>query len=84
MVPDKINIPHTLIFSTSQAASEYFAPFFKDYFNHNVLETVGMKNLEWYNCSQTAHGPAENRENFLELVYKKHKQPIHFPKLYGS
>lgn len=71
LIPDKINISRTLIFSTSQAPSEYFAPFFKDYFNHNVLETVGMKNLEWYNCSQTAHGPAENRENFLELVYNK-------------
>lgn len=71
LIPCKIDIKRTVIFSTSQAPAENFAPFFKDYFNHLVLETVGMKNLEWYDCPQTAHGPAENRENFLQLVKEK-------------
>lgn len=71
LVPDKINIDRTVIFSTSEAPGENFAPFFLYYFKNNVLETVGMKNLEWYNCSQAAHGPAENREKFLRLVSEK-------------
>ncbi|MDE7402880.1 MAG: NAD(P)H-dependent oxidoreductase [Muribaculaceae bacterium] len=71
LVPDKINIDKTIIFSTSEAPTDCFAPFFKEYFKNNALETVGMKNLEWYNCAQTSHGPAENREKFLELVKEK-------------
>lgn len=71
LIPCRIDIKRTVIFSTSQAPTERFAPFFRDYFNSMVLETVGMKNLEWYNCPQTAHGPAENREEFLKLVSEK-------------
>lgn len=71
LIPDKIDIRRTILFSTSQSPTENFAPFFEEYFKHNLLETVGMKNLEWYNCPQTAHGPADNRENFLTLVKEK-------------
>ncbi|MDE7410810.1 MAG: NAD(P)H-dependent oxidoreductase [Paramuribaculum sp.] len=71
LIPNLIDIKRTVIFSTSQNATEKFAPFFKDYFNDMVLKAVGMKNLEWYNCPQTAHGPAENREEFLRLVSEK-------------
>lgn len=71
LIPDKINMKRTLIFSTSEAPSEIFAPFFQDYFKKNVLDTVGMNNLEWYNCSQTSHGPVEIRDNFLQLVKEK-------------
>ncbi|MDE6669059.1 MAG: NAD(P)H-dependent oxidoreductase [Muribaculaceae bacterium] len=71
LIPDKININRTIIFSTSQGQTEIFAPFFLNYFKPLVLEAVGMKNLEWYNCSETAHGPAKNREDFLSLVREK-------------
>lgn len=71
LIPNKIDINRTLMFTTSQAPTERFAPFFHDYFNTNVLQTVGMKNLEWYNCPQTAHGPAENRDAFLRLIKEK-------------
>ena len=71
LIPNKIDISRTIMFTTSQSATERFEPFFKEYFNKFVLETVGMKNLEWYNCPQTAHGPAENRESFLALVKQK-------------
>ncbi len=68
LIPDKMNINRTIIFSTTQAPTGRFAPFFNDYFKNYVLDAVGMKNLEWYNCQETAHGPAENRDNFLKLV----------------
>ena len=71
LVPCKIDIRRTVIFSTSQNQTSNFAPFFKDYFNNFVLEPVGMKNLEWYNCQQTSHGPDENRSEFLKLVSEK-------------
>lgn len=71
LIPNKINIGRTLIFTTSQSATDRFASFFDDYLNSHVLEAVGMDNLEWYNCAQTAHGPVENRESFLNLVIEK-------------
>lgn len=68
LIPDKIKMKRTLLLTTSQAPTENFAPFFRDYLRPMVLETVGMHNAEWLNCEQTAHGPVENRENFLRLV----------------
>lgn len=71
LIPDKININRTIIFSTSQSPTELFAPFFNNYLKSNILDAVGMKNLEWYNCAQTAHGPAENRAAYLDFVKEK-------------
>lgn len=71
LVPDKINIKRTVIFSTSQAPGANFEPYFVNYFKPQVLETVGMHNMEWYNCDRTAHGPEENRLDFLRLVAEK-------------
>lgn len=71
LVPDKINISRTVIFSTSEAPTELFRPFFVDYFRPKVLETVGMFNLEWYNCDNTSNGTDEHRAAFLSLVKEK-------------
>ena len=71
LVPDKIDISRTVMLTTSQADKERFHPFFMDYFKPLVLDAVGMHNAEWYDCSQTAHGPAENREDFLKMVREK-------------
>lgn len=71
LVPDKVNISRTVMVTTSQSPTEKFRPFFEDYFNPVVLQAVGMNNLEWYNCEQTAHGPQENRESFLKMIYDK-------------
>lgn len=68
LVPDKINVGRTVIFTTSQGPTERFAPFFSDYFKPLVLDAVGFANAEWHNCDRTSHGPAENRDNFLALV----------------
>ncbi|MDE6278964.1 MAG: NAD(P)H-dependent oxidoreductase [Paramuribaculum sp.] len=71
LIPCKIDIKRTIIFSTSQTPTKKFKEFFEDYFNRLVLQPVGMNNLEWYNCAETSHGPAENRENYLTLVKSK-------------
>lgn len=71
LVPDKVNIPRTVIFSTSEAPTELFRPFFVDYFRPKVLETVGMFNLEWYNCENTSNGTDAHRAAFLTLVKEK-------------
>ena len=71
LVPDKINVPKTLIFTTSQSDTENFSQFFGEYFKTHILDAVGLLNAEWYNCDKTAHGPAENRDRFLSLVREK-------------
>lgn len=71
LIPDKININRTVIFTTTQSPTEYFAPYFLNYFKPMVLDAVGMLNMEWYNCTQTAHGPEQNRIDFLKLVKEK-------------
>lgn len=68
LVPAQIRMKRTVMISTSEAPTEIFKPFFMGYFADNVLATVGMNNVEWYNCPATSHGPAENRENFLAMV----------------
>lgn len=71
LVPDKINVQKTLLFTTSQSDTETFRQFFEGYFKKNILDAVGLHNAEWYNCNKTAHGPAENRDRFLSLVREK-------------
>ncbi len=68
LIPDRINISHTVILTTSQGPAERFHSFFAEYFKTYVLDAIGMHNLEWHDCPQTAHGPVENREQFLALA----------------
>lgn len=69
LIPDRIDIKRTVIISTSESPSATFAPFFRDYFNRNVLQTVGMKNLEWYNCQQVSD--RASREAFVAMLGEK-------------
>lgn len=71
LVPDKINLKRTLIFTTSQAPEELFRPFFAEYLKSRTLDAVGFHNAEWYDCSETSHGPAENRTDFLKMIREK-------------
>ena len=71
LVPAQIHVKRTVLLTTSQGPTERFKPFFTDYFTPLVLHTLGMENVEWYNCPQAAHGPVENRENFLEKVHER-------------
>ena len=63
-----LNIKKNFMFTTSQSPSEIFKPFFADYLKPHVFDSVGLFNMEWVNCEQTAHGPAENREEYLKKV----------------
>lgn len=69
LIPDKINVERTVMLSTSEAPSFLFEPFFKDYFNRQVLQTVGLKNLEWYNCAGVSE--ESNRQEFMKLIEEK-------------
>lgn len=71
LIPDKIDIKRTVMVTTSQADTDRFRPFFTGYFKPLVLEAIGMKNLEWYNCDKTAHGPQENRDEFYKMIHEK-------------
>lgn len=71
LIPDKLHVKRTVLITTSQSDTENFRPFFIGYFKPVVLDAVGLGNLEWYNCPQTAHGPAENRTNFLRMIHDK-------------
>lgn len=63
-----LSIDKTTIITTSQAPSEMFAPFIKGYFTPMVLNTVGIDNVEWYNCDKTAHGPESHRKEFVDTI----------------
>ena len=67
MIPG-FRITRTLLISTSQGESEIYRPYIEGYLIPYLLNSVGMTGAEWYNCERTAHGPAENRENFLRQV----------------
>lgn len=69
LVPSRLDIRRTVMITTSQADTEQFRPFFIGYLKPVVFDAVGMKNLEWYNCEQTAHGPQANRDSFIRKVY---------------
>lgn len=71
LIPDKLQVNRTVMITTSQSDTERFRPFFVGYFKPMVLDAVGLQNLEWYNCPQTAHGPAENRTAFLQMIHDK-------------
>ena len=71
LVPAAIHMKRTLMISTSEAPTEVFKDFFADYFPRNVLATVGMENVEWYNCPQTSNGSDEHRKAFLSMIYDK-------------
>lgn len=71
LVPDKIKIDRTVVFTTSQAPGSSFAYYFNNHLKPVVFDTVGMFNMEWYNCDQTSHGPEQNRLDFLQLVREK-------------
>lgn len=68
LIPDKIHSRRTLFFTTSEAPTENFAPFFRDYLKPMVLDTVGLMGYEWHNCPATTHGSDAHRREFLARV----------------
>lgn len=63
-----LDIPQTLVITTSEAPTELFAPYFRDYFIPMTLSTVGMRNACWLNCPGMTTGTVAERRAFLDGV----------------
>ena len=66
-----LNIPRTLLITTTQSPTVIYQHFIKDTLISFVLNAVGINGVEWINCEQTAHGTHENRAEFLKMVISK-------------
>ena len=67
----KITQYYGIVSGETIIGANVFKDFFADYFPRNVLATVGMENVEWYNCPQTSNGSDEHRKAFLSMIYDK-------------
>lgn len=67
MLP-RLNISRSLLISTSQGDTAIYRPYIEDYFIPYILNSVGIVDVEWYNCEKTSHGPKENREEFMKNI----------------
>lgn len=65
------NIGRTLLVTTSQGPTVLYRHFIEDILISFVLNSVGITGVKWLNCERTAHGPRENREEFLQKVIAK-------------
>jgi len=65
------DIRRTVLITTSQGPTALYRHFIEDNLIAFVLNSVGINNVKWYNCDRTAHGPRENREEFLKRVISK-------------
>lgn len=66
-----LDIRRTLLVTTSQGPTVLYRHFIEDTLISFVLNAVGINGVEWLNCERTAHGPRENREEFLQKVIVK-------------
>lgn len=65
------DICRTVLITTSQGPTALYRHFIEDNLIAFVLNSVGINNVKWYNCDRTAHGPRENRVEFLKKVISK-------------
>lgn len=65
-----LSIDRTTVITTSQQSTDVMAPFIDGYLKPLVFETVGMNQVEWFNCDQTSSGSPEHRAAFLAEVLK--------------
>lgn len=63
-----LEIPESLVITTSQGPTEYFEGYMTGYFKDFFLSSVGIGNPLWLNCDQTSLGPVEHRQAFLSRV----------------
>lgn len=66
-----LDIRRTLLITTSQGPTPLYRHFIEDNLVAFVLNAVGITGVEWFNCEKTAHGPRDNREEFLKNVISK-------------
>jgi putative NADPH-quinone reductase len=63
-----LSIDKTLVITTSEHPSTNFEYFINHCFAEDMLESVGIRNMRWINCSGTSHGGDTNRSEFLRKV----------------
>lgn len=68
MAPGLTGVSQTLIFTTSEAPTAAFAPYFNDYFIHNSLDAIGMNNASWHNCPAITSPDPAMRKAFLASI----------------
>lgn len=68
-----LDIPETLVVSTSEAPTEVFTSYFEGYFIPFILGTIGMHGAEWLNCPGMTTGTDDNRIAFIETVLARLK-----------
>ena len=66
-----LNISRTMLITTSQGPTILYRHFIEDTLIRFVLNSVGINGVKWFNCDRTAHGPHENRAEFLKMVISK-------------
>lgn len=67
MVPG-LKVEKTYIITTSQSDTEMYRAYIEDHLVPYVLNPVGIAGAKWFNCDRTAHGRAEHRLEFLDMV----------------
>ena len=63
-----LSINKSLVITTCEHPSANFEYFITHCFAEDMLASVGIKNMQWLNCTGTSHGGDENRKAFLEKV----------------
>lgn len=66
-----LSVDRTTLITTSEMPSDVIEPFIQGYFTPLVLNTVGMNNVEWFNCDKIKSGTDAHRSEFLDTVLKK-------------
>lgn len=66
-----LDIGRTLLITTSQNPTAMCRHFVEQQLIGYILNPVGVRGVEWFNCEKTAHGARENREDFLKKVIAK-------------
>jgi len=66
-----LNINKGTVITTSQSPTD----FFKQTIEHGVIQqmlgSVGVNNVKWYNCDNVSHSPREDKTKFLEMLKKE-------------
>ena len=71
MLVPVLDIPETLVVTTSEAPTEVFTSYFEGYFIPFILGTVGMHGARWLNCPGMTTGTDADRMKFIETVLSR-------------
>lgn len=70
MIP-MLDIGRTLLITTSQNPTALCRHFIEQQLIGYILNPVGIRGVDWFNCEKTSYGSHENRENFLKNIIAK-------------